>query len=68
MAFVVCDRVDCKYRTETRSCSKEFVMLNQIGICNEYFDDNGNPRMRTLSSMEEEAENFIKNSNKTIDN
>lgn len=61
MARVICDLSTCPHRTEGRFCDKEFVMLNKLSICTEYFDDNGNPRVKSLSNVEKEAEEFIKN-------
>lgn len=43
MATVVCDK-NCPYRMAT-FCRKEFIMLNQFGMCNEWFDRNGQMRV-----------------------
>lgn len=43
MATVVCNR-DCKYRKAV-FCGKDFVMLNQFGQCDIWFDKNGRMRM-----------------------
>ena len=43
MATVVCNK-DCKYRKAV-FCGKDFVMLNQFGMCNIWFDKNGRMRM-----------------------
>ena len=43
MSTVVCNK-DCKYRKAV-FCGKDFVMLNQFGMCNIWFDKNGQMRM-----------------------
>lgn len=43
MATVVCNK-DCKYRKAV-FCGKDFVMLNQFGMCDIWFDKNGRIRM-----------------------
>ena len=43
MATVVCNK-DCKYRRAV-FCGRDFVMLNQFGMCNIWFDKNGQMRM-----------------------
>ena len=43
MATVVCNK-DCKYRKAT-FCGKDFVMLNSLGQCSEWFAKNGQPKI-----------------------
>ena len=43
MATVVCNK-DCQYR-KAAFCGKDFVMLNQFGMCDIWFDKNGQMRM-----------------------
>lgn len=43
MATVVCNK-DCQYR-KAAFCGKDFVMLNQFGMCDIWFDKNGRIRM-----------------------
>ena len=43
MSTVVCNK-DCKYRKAV-FCGKDFVMLNQFGMCNIWFDKNGQMRI-----------------------
>lgn len=43
MATVVCNK-DCQYRKAV-FCGKDFVMLNQFGMCDIWFNKNGQMRM-----------------------
>ena len=43
MATVVCNK-DCQYRRAV-FCGKDFVMLNQFGQCDIWFNKNGQMRM-----------------------
>ena len=43
MATVVCNK-DCKYRKAV-FCGKDFVMLNSLGQCSEWFAKNGQPKI-----------------------
>ena len=42
MATVVCNK-NCQYRRAT-FCGKDFVMLNSLGQCSEWFAKNGQPK------------------------
>ena len=52
MATVVCNK-DCKYRKAV-FCGKDFVMLNQFGMCDIWFDKNG--RIRRVPDYSAESE------------
>ena len=43
MATVVCNK-NCQYRKAT-FCGKDFVMLNSLGQCSEWFAKNGQPKI-----------------------
>ena len=43
MATVVCNK-DCQYRKAV-FCGKDFVMLNPLGQCSEWFAKNGQPKI-----------------------
>ena len=43
MATVVCNK-DCKYRKAV-FCGRDFAILNQFGMCDIWFDKNGQMRM-----------------------
>ena len=43
MATVICNK-DCKYRKAV-FCGKDFVMLNPLGQCSEWFAKNGQPKI-----------------------
>ena len=43
MATVVCNK-NCQYR-KAAFCGKDFVMLNQLGQCSEWFAKNGQPKI-----------------------
>ena len=43
MATVICNK-DCKYRKAV-FCGKDFVMLNSLGQCSEWFAKNGQPKI-----------------------
>ena len=43
MATVVCNK-NCQYR-KAAFCGKDFVMLNQFGMCSEWFAKNGQPKI-----------------------
>ena len=43
MSTVVCNK-DCRYRKAV-FCGKDFVMLNQFGMCDIWFNKNGQMRM-----------------------
>ena len=43
MSTVVCNK-DCKYRKAV-FCGRDFTMLNQFGMCDIWFDKNGQMRM-----------------------
>ena len=43
MATVVCDK-NCQYRKAV-FCGKDFVMLNPLGQCSEWFAKNGQPKI-----------------------
>lgn len=44
MANIVCNNARCPFRTSVY-CKKDFVMLNQLGQCEVWFDKNGGMRM-----------------------
>ena len=43
MATVICNK-DCKYRKAV-FCGKDFVILNSLGQCSEWFAKNGQPKI-----------------------
>ena len=43
MSTIVCNK-NCQYRKAV-FCGKDFVMLNQFGMCDIWFDKNGQMRM-----------------------
>lgn len=43
MSTVVCNK-DCQYRKAV-FCGKDFVMLNPLGQCSEWFTKNGQPKI-----------------------
>ena len=43
MATVVCNK-DCRYRKAV-FCWRDFIMLNQFGMCDIWFDKNGQPKI-----------------------
>ena len=43
MATVVCNK-NCQYRKAV-FCGKDFVMLNSLGQCSEWFAKNGQPKI-----------------------
>ena len=43
MATVVCNK-NCQYRKAV-FCGKDFVMLNPLGQCSEWFAKNGQPKI-----------------------
>ena len=43
MSTVICNK-DCKYRKAV-FCGRDFAILNQFGMCNIWFDKNGQMRM-----------------------
>lgn len=43
MSTVVCNK-DCQYRKAV-FCGRDFTMLNQFGMCDIWFDKNGQMRM-----------------------
>ena len=54
MATVVCNK-DCQYR-KAAFCGKDFVMLNQFGMCDIWFDKNGRIRMVPAYPAESEPQ------------
>ena len=54
MATVVCNK-DCQYRRAV-FCGKDFVMLNQFGQCDIWFNKNGQMRMVPNYSAEPEPQ------------
>ena len=58
MSSVVCEKI-CPFRNGIY-CKKDFVMLNQLGQCNEHWNKMGQPiRMRDIT-----VENEVKNKEK----
>ena len=52
MSTVVCNK-DCRYRKAV-FCGRDFTMLNQFGMCNIWFDKNG--QMRAVPAYPTEPE------------
>lgn len=55
MATVVCNRQNCKYRKAV-FCGRDFTMLNQFGMCDIWFDKNGQMRMAPAYPTEPEPQ------------
>lgn len=55
MATVVCNRQNCKYRKAV-FCGRDFTMLNQFGMCDIWFDKNGQMRMVPAYPAEPESQ------------
>lgn len=54
MATVVCNK-DCRYRKAV-FCGRDFTMLNQFGMCDIWFDKNGQMRMVPAYPAEPESQ------------
>lgn len=57
--MIRCDKKDCRFYGEGRICNNKFVFLNQFGQCDEYYDKNGVPRLKTMSSIFDECNDFL---------
>ena len=58
MSSIICEKI-CPFRIGIY-CKKDFVMLNQLGQCNEHWNKMGQPiRMRDIT-----VENEVKNKEK----
>lgn len=54
MATVVCNK-DCRYRKAV-FCGRDFIILNQFGMCDIWFDKNGQMRMVPAYPVEPEPQ------------
>ena len=54
MSTVVCNK-DCRYRKAV-FCGRDFTMLNQFGMCDIWFDKNGQMRMVPFYPTEPEPQ------------
>ena len=54
MSTVVCNK-DCRYRKAV-FCGRDFTMLNQFGMCDIWFDKNGQMRMAPAYPTEPEPQ------------
>ena len=61
MAQVICDKLDCPFRGSSRTCQKEFVVLNQFGLCDNWYAPNGAPRLVPLHLVQQECEEYFAN-------
>ena len=70
MATVVCDNINCTYRSKNKFCMKDFVFINKFTSCNEWFSDQGVPYREQMSEyLRKEFEAYDKrNINNTKDN
>lgn len=44
MATVVCNNINCQYRSASNFCKKDFTMLNAFGSCIHWWQPDGQPR------------------------
>lgn len=62
---VVCDATNCPLNNG-KFCSKKFTIINQMGQCNEFYMDNGDPRPKPLYMYQQEYDEWLKNKEKEI--
>ena len=61
---IICDKLDCPYRGASRVCKKTFTVINQFGLCNEYYFDNGMPRQIPLHIEQKQCKEAIEKEKK----
>ena len=64
---VVCDR-NCALRNKSNFCTKEFLFINQMGACSQFYNDDGTPRRVPLFVAEREADEWFKQHGKEVEN
>ena len=67
MAQIICDKLDCPFRDESRICQKEFTVINQFGLCDNWYDKNGVPRLRPLHLLQQECDEYFANRTEKIE-
>lgn len=67
MAQVICDKLDCPFRGTSRACQKEFVVINQLGLCDNWYMPNGVPRLKPLHLLQQECDEYFASKEKKLD-
>ena len=67
MAQIICDRLECPYRGDSRFCQKEFAVINKFGLCNEFYNEDGSPRLKPLHVIQQECDEYFSRKEKLTD-
>ena len=67
MAQIICDKLDCPFRDSSRLCQKEFIVINQLGLCDNWYMPNGIPRLKPLHLVQQECEEYFANRTEKIE-
>ena len=59
MAQIICDKLDCPFRGSSSICQKEFTVINQLGLCDNWYMPNGIPRLKPLHLVQQECEEYF---------
>ena len=67
MAQIICDKLECPYRGASRFCQKEFAVINKFGLCNEFYNEDGSPRLKPLYIIQQECNKYFSKKEKLTD-